>query len=59
MSLTFDEARHFLSRTAFSKTPEEIRRVMPLDRVAAVEQASAISDSETRSLDASSKICID
>ena len=59
MSLTFDEARHFLSRRAFGGTPEAIRRVMPLDRVAAVEQALAISDSETRSLDASSKICID
>ncbi len=42
MSLTFDEARHFLSRTAFGGTPEEIRRVMPLDRVAAVEQALTI-----------------
>ncbi len=38
MSLTFDEARHFLSRTAFGGTPEEIRRVMPLDRAAAVAQ---------------------
>ena len=42
MSLTFDEARHFLSRTAFGGTPEEIRRVMQLDRAAAVVQALAI-----------------
>ena len=42
MSLTFDEARHFLSRTAFGGTPEEIRRVMQLDRAAAVAQALAI-----------------
>ena len=42
MSLTFDEARHFLSRTAVSKTPEEIRRVMQMARAAAVAQALAI-----------------
>ena len=42
MSLTFDEARHFLSRTAFGGTPEEIRRVMQLDRAAAVAQALAL-----------------
>ena len=42
MSLTFHEARHFFSRTAFGGTPEEIRRVMELDRAAAVEQALAI-----------------
>lgn len=31
MSLTFDEARHFLARTTFGGTPDEIRRVMQLD----------------------------
>ena len=52
MSLTFDEARHFLSRTAFGGTPEEIRRVMQLDRAAAVAQALAIptNKAQTRRL---------
>ncbi|MCS6320358.1 MAG: DUF1800 family protein, partial [Nitrospira sp.] len=42
MPLTFDEARHFLSRTTFGGTPDEIRRVMQLDRATAVAQAVAI-----------------
>lgn len=42
MNLTFDEARHFLSRIAFGGTPNDIRRVMRLDRATAVAQAVAI-----------------
>ena len=42
MSLTFDDARHLLSRTGFGGTPEEIRRLMLLDRRAAVAQLLAI-----------------
>lgn len=39
MGLTFEDARHFLSRTGFGATPDEIRQLMPLDRDAAVAQA--------------------
>lgn len=42
MSLTFDEARHFLSRTGFGATPEDIRQLMRLDRGAAVSQALTV-----------------
>ncbi len=42
MGLMFDEARHFLSRTGFGGTPDEIRQLMRLDRGAAVAQALAI-----------------
>ena len=48
MSLTFDDARHFLSRTGFGASPEEIRRLMSLDRRAAVEQALGMKSHETQ-----------
>ncbi len=48
MTLTFDEARHFLSRTGFGGTPDEIRRVMTLDRRAAVSQVLSISTNKAR-----------
>lgn len=38
MGLTFDEARHLLSRTGFGGTPEEIRAFMAFDRPEAVKQ---------------------
>lgn len=43
MSLTFDDARHFLSRSGFGGTAGEIRRLMKLDRAAAVAQALTVS----------------
>ncbi len=48
MPLTFDEARHFLSRTTFGGSPDEIRRVMQLDRATAVAQAVAIPTNKPR-----------
>ena len=42
MSLTFGDARHFLSRTGFGATPDEIRSLMRLDRSAAVSQALTV-----------------
>lgn len=42
MPLTFDEARHLLSRTGFGGTADEIRRLMPLDRKAAVAQVLTV-----------------
>lgn len=42
MSLTFDEARHFLSRISFGGTPEDIRLLMALDRPTAVAQTLVI-----------------
>ncbi|MBX3237280.1 MAG: DUF1800 domain-containing protein [Nitrospiraceae bacterium] len=42
MPLSFDEARHLLSRTGFGATPDEIRRLMPLDRAAAVAHILAV-----------------
>ncbi len=43
MSLTFGDARHFLSRTGFGAVPGEIRSLMELDRGAAVAQALTVS----------------
>ena len=48
MTLTFDEARHFLSRTGFGGNPDEIRRFMMLDRRAAVAQVLAIPANRPR-----------
>ncbi|WHZ21804.1 MAG: putative SIGNAL PEPTIDE PROTEIN [Nitrospira sp.] len=48
MSLTFDDARHFLSRSGFGGTPGEIRRLMTLDRAVAVEQALTVSTNQTQ-----------
>ena len=48
MPLTCDEARHFLSRTGFGGTPDEIRRFMTLDRRAAVAQVLAIPTNKDR-----------
>lgn len=48
MPLTCDEARHFLSRTGFGGTPDEIRRFMTLDRRAAVAQVLAIPTNKAR-----------
>ena len=48
MSITFDDARHFLSRTGFGASPEEIRRLMSLDRRAAVEQALGMKSRDTQ-----------
>ena len=42
MSLTFGDARHFLSRTGFGATPDDIRLLMRLDRGAAVSQALTV-----------------
>lgn len=42
MGLTFDEARHLLSRTGFGGTPEDIRSLMAFDRRGAVAQVLAI-----------------
>ena len=42
MGLTFDEARHLLSRTGFGGTPEEIRTFMAFDRPDAVKQLLTI-----------------
>ena len=41
MGMTFDDARHFLVRTGFGGTPDEIRALTTLDRKAAVERALA------------------
>lgn len=41
MSLTFDDARHLLSRTGFGGTPDDIRLLMKLDRGVAVAQVLA------------------
>jgi hypothetical protein len=43
MGRTFDEARHFLSRTGFGGSPDEIRWLMRLDRGAAVAHALHVS----------------
>ncbi len=48
MPMTFDEARHLLSRTGFGGTPDEIRRVMALDRRTAVAQVLAIAGNKAR-----------
>ena len=40
--MTFDEVRHLVSRTAFGGIPVDIRRLMALDRRAAVAQVLAI-----------------
>ena len=38
MGMTFEEARHFLARTGFGGTPDEIRVLAKLDRKTAIEQ---------------------
>ena len=38
MGMTFEEARHFLARTGFGGTLEEIRKLTEVDRTPAVEQ---------------------
>ena len=38
MGMTFEEARHFLARTGFGGTPDEIRKLTEGDRNSAVEQ---------------------
>lgn len=43
MSLTFDDARHVLSRVGFGGTPGDIRPLMKLDRAAAVAQILSVS----------------
>ena len=48
MPLTFDEARHLLSRTGFGGIPEEIRRLMPLDRAAAVAQVLTVPSNKAQ-----------
>ncbi len=42
MSLTFGDARHFLSRTGLGATPDDIRLLMRLDRGAAVSQVLTV-----------------
>ena len=41
MGLTFNDARHLLTRTGFGGTPTEIQALTSLDRKAAVEQVLA------------------
>ena len=48
MTLTFDEARHLLSRTGFGGSLDDIRRFMTFDRRAAVAQVLSITTTKAR-----------
>lgn len=48
MPLTYEVARHFLSRTGFGGTPGEICRFMTLDEQIAVAETLAISTNKAR-----------
>jgi uncharacterized protein (DUF1800 family) len=48
MPLTFDEARHLLSRTGFGGTPDEIRGLIAMDRAAAVSQILNVPSNKTQ-----------